>query len=474
MKDPNYKTKEILMSLTTQTHLNEFNSMGLSRITEYEAVAYNTLYMQATLMSYQSLKLLVFKSIGDAIIANKMNSMIIGEDPYIEEFDNLVPALKLYYLTYYYFKVYKERTFVDELLNQVNILLSNGANSEQEVLYTFNLLIHDLSYNKSTNSFLLLAWERVEIKKVFNKLISLINKLEINPNARPMRGVLALSISNWVLKSRNYNDSYIFKSVGDMAANSSLENNEIWMSDIKSLNDKMEQKAITTIYTNKCWIKHKWAKKVNLESNINCYVSSYTKVKPSEKMKKEYGANVYGYKNDRIADILSPIYLREKIPFFNHVSSFEIIYDKKALRKELNYVADIVDMFNIKDNEKTVLFNRLLQYWLLSYKNKKWKHEQERRFQLLIFPKDYTYIDMRIENSFLKLSSSVLSYPDFILGNINSEQIKKNRLEKVGALASREYMFCEDCFQSNYDDLFSDENTVCDICGSKNYKKVKK
>ena len=64
-------------------------------------------------------------------------------------------------------------------------------------------------------------------------------------------------------------------------------------------------------------------------------------------------------------------------------------------------------------------------------------------------------------------------YPDFILDNINYEKIKTNILEKTNAIAANDCFVCNNCLQVSYDNAWSEDN-VCDICGSKEFIKIKR
>ena len=70
-------------------------------------------------------------------------------------------------------------------------------------------------------------------------------------------------------------------------------------------------------------------------------------------MKDHYGKIVFGYKNDRIADLISPLYqykqnsTRKPLVFFSQVMAYDVIYDKAEAQEELNYLFDIIALFNL-------------------------------------------------------------------------------------------------------------------------------
>ena len=88
------------------------------------------------------------------------------------------------------------------------------------------------------------------------------------------------------------------------------------MSKTQKLNDKREQKTVKKLFSKKTWLSYDWAKKVNIDELNDCYVCSFTKIKPDKKMQKKYGGTTFGYKTDRIADILAPIKFYSFLQFF--------------------------------------------------------------------------------------------------------------------------------------------------------------
>jgi len=74
-------------------------------------------------------------------------------------------------------------------------------------------------------------------------------------------------------------------------------------------------------------------------------------------MKDKYGQCIYGYKDDRLAEILSPIYYRKmknkiKIPVFSQVITFDVIYDRDEAKSEINFLCSILYSYDIIIREK--------------------------------------------------------------------------------------------------------------------------
>lgn len=165
-------------------------------------------------------------------------------------------------------------------------------------------------------------------------------------------------------------------------------------------------------------------------------------------MKKRYGSCVFGYKSDRIANILSPIYeINGHNPMFDQVFCFDIIYDEQEAKDELNLVCQILDLFNLSEKDKTLFFENLLKYWYFSFKDKKWEYEKERRYELFYF--DYkNYMDLCIQDGFLKQKTTLYLYPDFLLTNNEKIHHKTGlrRMEKLNNVSNNNFLFLQKMF----------------------------
>lgn len=147
--------------------------------------------------------------------------------------------------------------------------------------------------------------------------------------------------------------------------------------------------------------------------------------------------------------------------------AYDILYTSSELKEEINYIIKIIDKINITDEQKQQLLSRVLSYWNLSVKDKKWEPEQERRYEIIIFS-GYDYYDTEITKDFLKVKSTLFLLPDFInKENLMRERISKERLLKLQCLSSKTFLYCFDCLQSDFD---FDSRTECKICHSKNVR----
>lgn len=153
-------------------------------------------------------------------------------------------------------------------------------------------------------------WEftREELYKLLAIEAKLLRINKQAANIRPVKGVLMMMISNFILKSRNgYNNDYICKYLPIEVAKSSISNHQIWMKKTELLNDEREQKVIPELFEDISWIHYDWIKDIDFSETRNYYVSCFSKSINSSHMQDGYGECLYGYKNDRIVDLIGPI-----------------------------------------------------------------------------------------------------------------------------------------------------------------------
>lgn len=481
MDNPTYVNKELLFSALNATDMNEINELGEVHICDYEIALMNALYEAAICLNCSSLKSYLYGHISrytrlHRMFRNMTNAILGESEPFvINEYLGLVAPLKLFYVCYADYDSRKSRPFADSIVDTVKSIFNGVQDLEmqQDYLVAYNLMLQDLGYTNSNQVFSFACFNRNELKKLFELSAFLNKKLGEKVTKRPLKGVIKLSLSQWILKSRNdYDTDRLYKAISVANSMKALSNHEVWMSKTTKLNDKREQKVIKGLFSNKTWLKYDWAKKVNIRELKSSFVCSFSKDLPSEKMQKRYGGVIFGYKSDRIIDILTPVEMLtvkgQNIPRFAQVAFYDIIYDETTAREELNYICELIDAYDMTTNEKTAFLDELLEYWYLSFKDSKWSDEKERRYQLFVFEDEY--YDLLIENDFLKIKSTLYLYPDFIISNNDTirNKGKYRRLEKLSATASKNYIFCENCFQAdfsagNYDSL-SYKN--CPICGS--------
>ena len=479
LREPNYGNKEILLTLITETDPNQHDDFGLMRLCSYEVALINELYFYASFMQLGSLKIFLYKEITDTTrifnIVSKYPEKINNIDD-IDNYGGLMSPLKMYYIAYRSFNYYKQRSFCDELLNtvkQYEMFEKEGIISLDDVEFAFINLMLDLSNAAGTNTIPIIEFNREELLKLFEKEFEIIRKAKKDPLKRPLKGVLKMTISNWILRSRNnFNHSPVFKCLTNVASHGSVLNKEIWMQSVECLNDKREGKVIKELFANKSWINYDWAQKIKLNNPYTCYVTSFSRIMPTESLKHKYGKNVYGYKSDKIASIVAPLINVNGSPQFGQTLSYDIVYDREEAKEELNYLFQLINELPMADTKKTDFASEIISYWFLSFKDKKWQDEKERRYQIFYYD-SYPYFDLKKDERFIKIKSSVYLFPDNVSKDNNQfETIRANIFDRYYSIATKDFMQCNDCLNIDYEFWKSDEAYICPICGSTNGTKI--
>ena len=474
---PNYKNKEVILSLATGYDLSQKPRLGIWRISEYEVELMNCLYLCASGLNIYSVKLFLYDLIQDnTYLQRKFSCALNRKSDYIETYRMLQPPLDMFYFIWYEYIHIESRSFADQIISSINELIQHDGDI---IRITDSLLsiINDLSYFNSKKRNRDWTFSKDEIIKIFALESSLLKRCGKKINIRPVKGVLKMAISNYILKSRNgYNDDYICKYVPEDTVTSSLENHEIWLKNVVKLNDKREEKVLPQLFVNKKWLNVDWVKRIDFTPTRIYFASSFSKKSNDKDMKDEYGSCMYGFKNDKIDETISPIIIKEKngerMPVLSQVLSFDVLYDVNLAKEELKFLCKVIDLFDLEEEEKCKFMEEILQYWILSVKDKKWDYEQERRYVLFMY-EDYEYLEVRIEDDFLKLKSSLLLLPDFFLGkNSFKSHLKKYIDNKREVAVMKDYKFCEECFSIDYDSVHNKAQS-CPICGSEQFHMVR-
>lgn len=477
--NPDYLIREQIVSATAIYDLNQFGIAGKFRVTDYTVEMINKVYYNASLMHFYSVKLYLYEYIKEISRAVKM--LASSKEEYssiLEPFNNLERPLYFFFNMYRCFNIYKDRNFVDELINDINLLINDCKEHTDYIVRCFICMVNDISHFPSYKNGSIFAFSRDDFKKLMEFIVVLLSKCGISSIGGQLKSVLCIIISNYILKSRNnYNSDIICKYMSTGTAEQTTVNHQIWLRRTEDLNDKREAKVIAGIFSNKKWLKYDWVKNLTLTTTRVYYVSSFCKNVNDSKMKKMYGECIYGYKNDRISELIAPVsYMNfdgEEVPFLSQVIAYDVLYNENAIKEEINYLCDIIDLFKIDDAEKNLFLDELIQYWLFSIKDKKWEYERERRYVIFMY-KDYTYLDINaFDDAFLKIKTPLFLYPDFLISNAHSkEEICKRLNDKNATLyGDKSYRYCTDCLSCDFDNLH-DDISKCPICGSNNYYKV--
>lgn len=243
--DPSYKNREELVALVTFYDLNQKSTLGLFRTTDYEIAMINTLFIQSHLLHFNSLKAFLYELIGIKTRMQKMVSFFPAVDSpcFIPGLEQLEPALKLYSMAYFKFNTEKNKSFPEQLIEIVESSINESKEDDTEedfekfadlITHAYIALINDISYFRCVKVTQIWAFSREEITILFREAARLIQLTNDNPIASPLKGVLMTSISNYILKSRHsYNQDYICKYVSKSVALQSIDNHEIWISNLK-------------------------------------------------------------------------------------------------------------------------------------------------------------------------------------------------------------------------------------------------
>lgn len=497
--DPSYKTREVMLALINDHDLNQRSYRGIIRITQYEVEMINLLYTMGTAYNINSLKTFLYELIADSTRIQKMNfwmSKITHQNISINipEYDKiLLLPLKLYHYAYQQFNLDKDKPFAEKIVDLINDLLKQNSSQEMlELLCTAYIqMLNDLSYMHGNKKNAIWQFDREELCMLFELEISLLTKLKKNPCERPLKGVLITQISNFILKSRNgYNEDYICKYVSAEVAKSGIKNHQIWMRKTSLLNDKREEKVIPEIFNDNEWIPFSWVHDIDFTETRTYFVSSFSKDINNSEMQNEYGECIYGFKDDHIAELIAPISEHDMVrkndiaedidlpertvwPFISQVLAFDVIYDREEAKNELKFMMKIIDKFNIDDRSKKSFLQDIMQYWVLSVKDKEWEKERERRYVLFLYD-DYKYTELEKDDAFLKVKTSIFLTPDFILGSYNPTKmtIRRYIYEKRNYISTNGYIYCKDCLNRDYDAFQNKKIDSCPICHSKRIKKI--
>ena len=105
--------------------------------------------------------------------------------------------------------------------------------------YSYNLMLHDLSFANSNVIFTYLEFSRAEIKRLVEMSAYINKKVGDKISESPLCGLIKLTLRQLILKSRNnYDTSRIYKSISTKNLKLALSNHQVWMSKIERLNDE--------------------------------------------------------------------------------------------------------------------------------------------------------------------------------------------------------------------------------------------
>ena len=499
-KNPNYRTREALVSATSLYDFNQLSSIGRFRITPYEIRLLNTFWMSARWYNVSSLLLFVYLVVSELCLMDRMidimrDGLCAQGMKYPPEdwksYEYLHKPLLLFYHAYDDYRSRKEGGFDKSVINVTNRVLQRMDSEELlfDIAKSLTVMLSDLSCMMGSKREGMMRLSRAELKNILSFEFDLLYRSGQNPVERPLSGQLMIQISNYILKSRHgYNEDYICKYIEKDIVNQSLRNEDVWIREIRGLNDSKEGEVLRKLFTDTNWTGYHWVENIDVSDVRKYYVACFSKSKSNDEAAKRYGPCILGYKGDRILDLIAPICLRtmyrdpkvdkslpETITHYSQtqVVAFDVLYDEKEAKEELRYLCSIIDLFKATGEEKRQFLQDILQYWLYSIKvsDPKWVAEKERRYVLFTYP-EWEYKDTVLEDGFFKCKSTLYMFPDFVLGNADLPAIFKSRIdEKRRAVSPSSYFLCHDCLNRDFD-LPNLKHDKCPICGSNNYEIV--
>ena len=494
--NPNYRTREVLVSATALYDLNQISSIGRFRITPYEIRLLNTFWMYARWYNVSSLLMFVYLVVSELCLMDRMIDMMRHglceqgmkyppED--WQAYEYLHKPLLLFYNAYDDYRTRKEGRFDKSVINVTNRVLQGNVAQELllDISRSLTVMLSDLSCMMGSKREGMMKLSREELKNLLSFEFELLYQSGQNPVERPLSSQLKIQISNYILKSRHgYNEDYICKYIGKDVIKSALANEDVWIRDIKGLNDPKEGEVLQRLFATPEWIGYDWVNDIDVSDWRTYYVASFSKSRNNDEAASRYGACVLGYKGDRILDLLAPICQRRmyrnpkadkslpetKIHYsLTQVLAFDVLYDEDEAKEELRYLCSIIELFKVSDEEKKLFLQDILQYWRYSIKvpDPKWVAEKERRYVLFTYP-EWEYKDTVSEDGFFKCKSTLYMFPDFVLGDADLPAIYKASIDgKRKSISAVSYFFCHDCLNRDFD-LIHQMISECPICHSKN------
>lgn len=473
--EPTIENKEILYSHILKSSLNEINSTGMHRVSDYEVQILNTLYLNALFVP--PLKQYIYMIIATTTQYNNIAYKTFSDNDnitierVIESYKGLFPELLIFHVVYSEFNYLKSQCFVDELICVMEQFIKNAGDEILYYIQIFNRLLLDLSTLSSPSVFPYLAWTRTDVRKILNFQAKTIKQTDENPSTRPLKGVLCLTISNLILKSRNVNrcNTTLYKLIDNDAVKGTFETDEIWFRKVDKLNDPREGKLLSEIISTDFIEEFDWLTDLKLDYSRESYVTSFSKSKPTSEMKVKYGKNLFGYKSDRIQHMISPPIRKGNYYFSELVMVYDIIYDMKIAKEEMKFLCSTIESYIEDNKDRNQFLQDIIKYWHLSFKDKEWESEEERRFEIFVHYENMKYKNFRIDGDFLKIKSTLFQYPDFISSdNIGYDKIKKNLQEKLSTISQKSCYICETCLNTDFDYIV--KSSYCSQCKSTNIK----
>ena len=257
---PDCVTREVLVSLMYTYDYKQIPALGRERISEYEVALINDLYVCSCEYQICTLKGFLYEIIQTVVQSHKASVMMaelipsFGDEDIsieIDEYKKLHPVLHDFYVIISRLIYVKDLSFAECIIDYYRwageIAVNDGIG--RHAAGRFAMLMQDLSHIRGTKQDHMVQLSRDEFKSVFLHEVELFNRYGMSPVKRPLKGILMLQLSNYILMSRNgYHNGYLYKYLDDNAAIKSFENGELWIGKTARLNDKRERKVIKELF----------------------------------------------------------------------------------------------------------------------------------------------------------------------------------------------------------------------------------
>ena len=502
-KDPNYASRERLVSLSFDYDVNQLGSIGdMSGVSPYEIALVQNIYQAGFFHNIWSLRIFALRVVAEWVRMDRMVSRLEGylksqgaKVPYkaLDWFRYLRLNFQLLYTAIDNYQDAKSTRMADLLIELADDLakMHNTEHAYDRIAHDFILLIYDLSCTLGSKHDQMFEFTRKEIEKLTEFEATLLKRVKCTPFDGHLKGVLIIQISNFILKSREgYAKGFSCKYISESNARSAIGNGEIWVKKIPLLNDEREGSVVDELMKDNSWIEQDWAKHVNTKPTRVYYVNSFSKSPNNGRASKEYGSCIYGFKGDRLVDLLGPMYIDSSlipcdydgnpIPdgkpcvICSQTVAFDVLYDKAKAKEELQLLINIIDKFQMTEKQKKDFLEEILQYWMYSVKDalSQWEDELERRYVVFTYD-NVAYLETSDDDTYHKMKTSIFRCPDFVLGPIPHKDVIQDEISNLRHFVSvREYVLCNDCLNRDYDAAHLQVET-CPICGSVNIQLVK-
>lgn len=252
-KNPSYKTREVLLSLTCEHDLNLNENFGLVRVTEYEVGILNFLYLVGNAYQISSLKTYIYNIITQVTRLQKITSWfnpVINCDeentyrviPYEQ---GLIFPLRLYHIVYQKFTIEKNKSFAEQLIEIVEETLKSCQTEEEidTLTHSYTSMLLDISNMHGSKREKLWEFTREELYKLLAIEAKLLRMNKQPANIRPVT-ISGVKLQKYLVEMA---DMFLDYSTVEYSKNLLKRRTISWLEDLKNKlttpndNGKIEQ-----------------------------------------------------------------------------------------------------------------------------------------------------------------------------------------------------------------------------------------